>query len=158
MNLQSAIDKIEKVATVTPEFEPNTAVSDIERGRLSLLSTYPVLSNYTDYLELLRITGGVHIHNSDFSLGIYGFGGYVVTSFDEGLFLDQDRYFRMGEVLYHTQTEPSYALAFDLYRTQDAVYISLIEQSNYEICCNSFVELIEGFAAGKYPGLQGGNN
>jgi hypothetical protein len=151
MSLQSAIKALKRRATFTPEYQPDGASSEIERGCQSLLGTYPDLKNYSDYLEFLKMTGGSHIHNRDFSLGIYGFGGYVVTSFDEGLFLDEERYFRFGEVLYQAQPDPVYAFAFDFQKADDVVHISPIDESCYAPCCSSFAELVEDFAAGNYP-------
>jgi hypothetical protein len=100
------------------------------------------------------LTGGAHIHNQEFSLGIYGFGGYVVTSFDEGLFLDNDRYFGFGEVLYYRKPEPVWVLAFDFERDSDQVFTSPIEESDYVQCANTFLALLNDFARGTYPGVH----
>src|SRR5262245_44362263 len=105
MNLSSVIEALKRVAVVTPEYEGNDVFAEIKEQYESLIETYPRLKDYTTYLDFLKMTGGAHIHSQDFSLGIYGFGGYVVTSFDEGLFLDQGRYFHFGEVLYHAQPD-----------------------------------------------------
>ncbi|MGH7847472.1 MAG: hypothetical protein ACREQW_20190 [Candidatus Binatia bacterium] len=148
ITLSSAIEKLSAVAKIVPEYEnPNVFSEEYE----DLLKSYPRLKDYSDYLEFLRRTGGSHIYNEDFSLGIYGFGGYVVASFDEGVFLDAARYFQFGEVLYTQRPEPIYFFAFDLQSEQDRVYSSPNARSEYTFCSSSFVELLLEFANGKYP-------
>ena len=150
MTLQAANEALKKIAVFTPEYDQAEAFKEPYQ---ELLDLYPALNHYTAYLDFLKATGGAHIHNKKFSLGVYGFGGYVVTSFDEGLFLDQERYFHFGEVLYHAQPDPIYVFAFDFRLQVDTVYLSPIEESDYRLCCNSFVELLSRFATGEYPGL-----
>jgi hypothetical protein len=149
--LSSVIEKLSTVAKIVPEYEdPNVFSEEYE----DLLKSYPRLKDYSDYLEFLRRTGGAHIYNQDFSLGIYGFGGYVVASFDEGVFLDQARYFQFGELLYTKRSEPIYFFAFDLESDQDVVYSSPNGRSEYTFCSSSFSELLLKFANGKYPPLK----
>lgn len=151
ITLSSVIDKLSLVAKIVSEHDNLNVFSEEYED---LLKLYPRLKNYSEYLEFLRRTGGAHIHNQIFSLGIYGFGGYVVASFDEGVFLDQGRYFQFGEVLYLQQPEPIYFLAFDLETERDLVYSSANGHSEYNSCSSSFVELLLEFANGKYPALK----
>jgi len=139
------------VATVTAEFPPESSRDEIETALNELLSEYPQLARFTAYVEFLRLTGGAHIHNQDYSLGIYGFGGYLVTSFDEGLFLDKDRFFLFGETLYHSHPEPVHVFAFDLKADTDLVFTSPVERSDYALCAASFLDLLNRFASGAYP-------
>ena len=155
MTLNSAMTSLGRVTVISPEYEGADAPAAIAGPLEQLTESYPRLRDYTDYLDFLRLTGGAHIHNKTFSLGVYGFGGYLVTSFDEGLFLDQGHYFRFGEVLYHAHPDPVYVFAFDLRSAMDAVYVSPIERSDYTFCCASFTELLNAFAVGKLPGLEG---
>lgn len=151
MNLEAAISALKETATFTPEFLPDNVQAETQEGLNVLLSEYPSLVRFPAYLTFLRLTGGAHIHNQDFSLGIYGFGGYVVTSFDEGLFLDKDRYLRVAEILYHQKPEPIYSLAFDLEAESDMVFSSPIENSDYSPCAESFLALLNSLARGLYP-------
>lgn len=152
MALSILIEKIKAVAKFSPEFETDEELSSIRKSYQDLLELYPALTEYPAYLEFLRLTGGAHIHNADFSLGIYGFGGEIVTSFEEGLFLDSERYFLFGEVLYLSNPDEEFALAFDFDSKQDLVYISPIGESDYTLCADSFLELLEKFSTGAYPG------
>lgn len=154
ITLSSALKKFSLAAEVVPEYEGPDLFSEIKEQYEGLLQSYPQLKNYSAYLEFLRLTGGAHIHNENFSLGLYGFGGYVVASFDEGLFLDQDRYFIFGEVLYTMKPEPVYFFAFDLQSNDDKVYASPDEKSEYNFCSPSFTDLLLEFTNGKYPALD----
>ena len=151
ITLSSVIETLSSVAKIVPEYDKLNIFSEEYED---LLKSYPRLKDYSDYLEFLRRTGGAHIHNQDFSLGIYGFGGYVVASFDEGVFLDQGRYFQFGEVLYTKRPEPIYFFAFDFESQRDVVYSSPNGQSEYTFCSSSFVELLLEFADGTYPALK----
>jgi hypothetical protein len=153
MNLQDVVAALKRVATFAPEYNERTVLAEIKEPYESLIKSYSQLKNYPVYLDFLKMTGGAHIHNHEFSLGIYGFRGQIVTSFDEGLFLDQDRYFHFGEVLYSIPADLVFVFAFDLRSAVDNVYISPIEESNYSLCCGSFSELLNRFANGAYPGL-----
>jgi len=151
ITLASVIENLSSVAKIVPEYDnPDVFSEDYE----NLLESYPRLKDYPDYLAFLRGTGGAHIHNQNFSLGIYGFGGYVVASFDEGVFLDQARYFQFGEVLYTKQPEPIYFFAFDIESERDLVYSSSNGQSEYTFSSSSFVELLLEFANRQYPALK----
>ena len=153
MNLQSVLEELRKVAVISQEY-PANAFSEFKESYEGLLESYPALTHYPDYLEFLKTTGGAHIHNQEFSLGIYGFGGYEVTSFDEGLFLDQERFFHFGEVLYHAQPDPVYVFAFDLRSEVDKIYTSPIERSDYTLAGNSFLELLANFSTKGHSGFR----
>jgi hypothetical protein len=154
MDIYSAIEALRSFATFSPEYEGENIFVEIKDSYERLLDSYPRLKSYSTYLNFLKFTGGAHIHNQDFSLGIYGFGGYVVASFEEGLFLDQDRYFQFGEVLYHAEPDLVYVFAFDLDSKKDMVYISPIDQTDYIFSCISFIQLLNNFASGQYPLLK----
>lgn len=147
----SVIDKLKTVADYTPEFEGENIFPEIQQSYTELLEKYPKLNDYPDYLEFLRQTGGAYIDHKDFSLGIYGFGGYVVTSFDEGSFLDQERYFLFGEVLFKAEPEINYFLAFDFQSPGELILMKPDELSQYRPCCHGFLQLLEDFANGRYP-------
>jgi hypothetical protein len=154
-SLSSVIERLRSVAIVTPEYQGVDVFAAIQEDYEELLETYPGLKNYPDYLKFLRQTGGAHIHNQQFSLVIYGFGGYVVPSFEEGVFLDRERFFLFGEVLYTAQPDPSTLFfAFDLRSERDTVYCLVEEQSDYTPCAASFIGLLVDFAEGRYPGLR----
>ena len=149
MNVQSTIVALKSVATVTPEFPPEAVETETTEELAALVTKYPALTKFSDYVEFLKLTGGAHIHNEEFSIGFYGFGGFVVTSFDEGLFLDDDRFFCFGEVLYYQKPEPVYVFAFDFESDSDLVLTSPIEESDYVVCATSFLGLLNSFAGGK---------
>lgn len=151
MNAQSILAALKSVATVTPEFPPEAVETETTEALAALMREYPALTKFSDYLEFLKLTGGAHIHDQEFSLGIYGFGGYVVTSFDEGLFLDNGRYFCFGEVLYYRKPEPMYVFAFDFEADSDLILTSPIEESDYVVCATTFLGLLNSFARAKYP-------
>ena len=79
--LLSAIEKLRLIADFTPEYEGQNVFSAIKEPYELLIDTYPRLKAYTIYLEFLKLTGGAYIDSPDFSLGLFGFGGYVVKSF-----------------------------------------------------------------------------
>ena len=151
MNLQTTIAALKSVATVTPEFPPEVVETETREDFSALVREHPTLTKFAGYLEFLKLTGGAHIHNQEFSLGIYGFGGYVVTSFDEGLFLDSGRYFRFGEVLYHRKPEPVWVFAFDFESVSGLVFTSPIEESDYVLCATTLPGLLNNYARGVYP-------
>lgn len=153
MSVSTTLDEVRRTAAVTPEFDP-ADLGLVEEPLGELLAEHPALSGFPDYVEFLRSTGGAHIHNADFSLGLYGVGGEVVTAFDEGVFLEGNRYFIFGEALYTSQPEPVVFFAFDLQSGGDEVYFRLDETSEYTRCSASFLEFLAGFGAGRYPGLQ----
>jgi len=154
MTLNLVLEKLKTIAAFTPEFEADEVSAAINESYHNLVEAHPALRNYSTYLEFLQLTGGAHIHNTDFSLGIYGFGGYIVTSFDEGLFLDSERYFQFAEVLYPLHSNKEFVFAFDFKLKHDLIYISPLEHSNYILCSISFLELLTNFADGIYLGLK----
>jgi hypothetical protein len=150
MSIRSTLAALASVATVTLEFRVG-ADAQTRTPLDALVRSCPALARYPTYLEFLRSTGGAHIHNREFSLGIYGFGGEIVTSFAEGQFLDDNRYFQFGEVLYHRQPDPVFVFAFDLKALSDQVVTSAIERSDYRPCAHSFVALLQAFIRGEMP-------
>jgi hypothetical protein len=154
MDLADIIEKLKAVAELVPEYEgdPQDIYLTIKESFDSFLVRYPHLSHCPDYLEFLRSTAGAFIDHPEFSLGIYGFNGYVVTSFEERrLFLDRHRYFHFGDVLYPKRGGEIYVFAFDFHSEKDEVYVAANERWEYELCSPSFKELLLGFAEGKYP-------
>jgi hypothetical protein len=153
MDIHTIISNLKKVATFTPEFFGKNILEALQPEYDLLIQNYPGILQYPNYLDFLKLTGGVHIHNQDFSLGIYGFGGYIVASFEEGWFLDQDHFFQFGEVIYPGHSDQVYVFAFDFHSKEDMVYVSPIETSEYKVCAKSFKHLLMNFAAKKYPAI-----
>jgi hypothetical protein len=150
--LSLALERLKSVATVTPEFQGSDVYAGIKEQYDDFLRTYPSVAGLHDYLEFLRLTGGAHAHNQVFSLVLYGFGGYVVPSFDEGLFLDRERYFLFGEALYPRQPEPNAVFfAFDT-ALDGAVCWVREEHGAFTHCADSFSDLLLDFAEARYPG------
>jgi hypothetical protein len=113
-----------------------------------LTAEYPGIAGYTDWLNLLRATGGVYTENDDVDLGLYGFGGNI-TSFAEGNFLDEDRYFNFGEMMYLRPASDPMLLSFD---TQSGkVLVTDEELSGYTPFADSFRDLLARLALGDYP-------
>jgi hypothetical protein len=150
MNPRHILDDLKQVATVALEFADHKALMAVGDKYEKLLADFPQLGTHPAYLDLLGATGGAHVHNSLFSLGLYGFGGYLVPSFDEGPFVDEDRYFIFGEVLYFG-TGVEAVFAFDMQASSDLVYISPLSVPHYRCCCESFLQLLEAFVVGPYP-------
>lgn len=154
VTISSAVEKLKAAAEFIPEFEGDDVFAVVREPYESLLDEYPQLKRYPDYLEFLRATGGAFINHPDYSLGIYGFEGYVVTSFAEDrLFLDRERYFHFGDVLYPAVSGMIYVLAFDFQSELDRVLVSENEAWEYSECSPSFARLLLDFAGGKRPGL-----
>jgi len=152
VTLSVVIEKLRQVAVFAPEHAGGEALPDLMESYEDLLGSYPKIKDFPIYLEFLRTTAGAHIHNTDFSLVLYGLGGYVVPSFEEGLFLDKERYFLFGEVLYTSQPDATYFFAFDFQSKRDIVYVSKNEGATYTSCTPSFIDLLLDFASARYPG------
>lgn len=146
------IANLKQIADVTPEYEDEDVASVVEEPFEDLLQRYPKLKHLKNYLDFLTLTGGAHISNQQFSLGIYGFGGYLVPSFDEGEFLDGDRYFQFGDVKFFDN--PELVLAFDLESKQETVFISEFEKPNYKSLECDFIGLLNKFSDGHLPGFE----
>lgn len=154
-DVSSLLQSMGRSAEVHPEHAAGALPDGFVSSFDELLRSFPQLHEHPTYLEFLRLTGGAHIENEAFSLGIFGFGGHIVTSLDEeGPFVDMDRYFQFGDVLYPGPPESRFVLAFDLESHRDTVLISPFERSEYSPCCESFAELLESFVSGRYPGVS----
>ena len=114
----------------------------------ALVDAYPAVAGYEDWLALLRVSGGVYAENDDVDLGLYGFGEKI-TAFSEGDFLDQDRYFGFGEMMYLRPESDPILLAFD---TQSGRCSSPTRSSSgYSPFADSFRDLLARLALGDYP-------
>jgi len=148
-DLSSVIDDLKKIADFTPQYT-NGALPAAEQEFNELVTRYPQLNDFVAYLEFLRLTGGVHISNKIFSLGLYGFSGMVVPSFEEVSLIDLEHYFLFGEVLYYQSDTQSY-FAFDLPSGKDHVYKAGDDDAAYRLCSSSFVDFLDRFARGDFP-------
>ena len=135
-----------------PEFEGDNVSALVNTHFAELLQRYPPLSRYHNYLDFLNNTGGAHIHDERFSLGIYGFGGYLVPSFDEGEFLDNDRYFQFADVMYYQ--DPELVFAFDFESNGEDIYIANFKDLNYFPVGCDFYTLLKRFADDQLPGYD----
>lgn len=155
MKIQEAITSLKQVSDFTPEFEHEDAVVSVQDPLKAFLATYPQLQRYPDYLDFLRLTGGAFIDSPHFSLALYGFGGDVVTSFNEPrLFLDRDRYFHFADVVYPERPDLILVFAFDFRDKDSTVYVSEDGVWQYEYCASSFAGLLSKFADGALPSIQ----
>lgn len=155
MTLENVLELLKSSTDFVPEIEPDDGFSkSLNNSFETLIHTYPTLKNYTDYLDFLRKTGGAFIDHRDFSLGIYGLVGYVVTSFEEHrLFLDKERFFHFSDVIYPTEPDSVYTFAFDFQSEQEGVYITLDGVWEYSFCSPSFLQFLSDFANGEYPAI-----
>lgn len=153
MTLENVIELLKSSADFVPEIEEDEVFSnELNNSYDSLIHTYSSLKNYPDYLEFLRKTAGAFIDHSDFSLGVYGLIGYVVTSFEEHrLFLDKERFFHFGDVIYSSDPGSIFIFAFDFQSETNEVYITLDGVWDYSFCNSSFLHFLSDFANGKYP-------
>jgi hypothetical protein len=150
-----AMARLRSAAKVTPEFEGSDVPGEMADRIEALIREYPGIASYRDYLQLLGATGGVGADNERFDLLLYGLGGYVVPAFDEGYFLDRDRYFLFGELmrLDEADQDPIF-LAFDTNSGRDRVMYLLEEGGDYIVFADSFSELVGKLAAGELPGRE----
>ena len=151
MSADDLIARLDAVGTTTFEFPGADARERTRAPAEALVEEYPGIAGYGDYLDLLRATGGVYTENDDIDLGLYGFGGESVTSFDEGNFLDQDRYFLFGELMHLKDSADPLLLAFDTQSGSDEVLYTTEEPGEYTPFASSFAELLEKLARGDYP-------
>lgn len=152
MTVSEALRRLQQNATFTPEVQGSDVASALADDVAELIESYPGIASLSDYLRFLADTGGAHISSETFSLVLYGFGGYVVPSFHEGYFIDNDRFFLFGEVIYPQAPEdPPVFLAFDVQSGGDQVWIVRDESGDYRAWADSFCALLMNFAVGKYP-------
>jgi hypothetical protein len=142
--------RLAEIAKVTPELV-GPDVPNATRDLLDeLVETYPAIAKFGGYLELLGASGGLHIHNDDLDLGLYGLIGQVVPSFDEGWFLEDDRYFVLGEIMYPRAGKLEVFLAFDTTQDRDLVF-ARTHEGEHERVAGSLEDLLSGLAEGRYP-------
>src|SRR5262245_39040833 len=152
LDLSQAIGDLKKTADFTPQYMKEAFTEVLEEFH-ELLNRFTKINNLSTFLEFLRLTGRAHISNKIFSLGIYGFSGMVVPAFAEVSLIDLEHYFVVGEVLY-VRSKAQFYFAFDLRLKKDQVYIAGDDDADYRLCSSSFVELLERFARGDYPGIK----
>jgi hypothetical protein len=147
--IESLIETIKNVATVQTEYDPEEFAM-FEELYTHFLSLYPPITRFSYYLKFLRLTGGAFIDATNYSLAIYGFGGEIVTSFEEvRLFLDRDQYLHFADFVRPLESDTIYVLAFDLRSESDAVYITEDEVWVYEHFTDSFCDMLKKFADGE---------
>jgi hypothetical protein len=151
----TGLERLGAVASVTPEYEGTDVPGATRELYDELVETYPGLEKFEDYATVLQATGGVHAENREMDLILYGFGGYVVPSFEEGWFLDRDRYFLFGEIMYlqPSESEPVF-LAFDTSADQDTVYFRIEDGGEYIRFADSFERFLADLAEARYPGYS----
>ena len=147
--LRSMIESIKQIANFTTEFTDKISAHlrlvEIEQ----LTKRYPSLLNYSSYLDFMKLTGGAHIHNEKFSLGMIGFNGFLVPSFEEGV-LDRERYFRFAEFQLNTEGKPEFVFAFDFESGYDKVFSSKIHESKYVEFAANFEAFLSAISTGTY--------
>jgi hypothetical protein len=148
MSADDLIALLDAIGKTTFEFADG---GDLEEEARDLVDEYPGIASYDDYLALLRATGGTYTVNDDIDLGLYGFGGEGVTSFEEGNFLDEERYFLFGELMAQHGDGNSLLLAFDTRAGSDAVLYTTEELGEYTPFASSFRDLLTKLARGDYP-------
>jgi hypothetical protein len=147
-----SMHRLRAIAEFVPELEGDDVPSAVHDDLQNLIQSYPHLSRYDDYLTFLSLTAGAFVTNSAFSLGLYGFVGNAVPSFDEPrLFLDRGRFFHFGDVMYPPIDNKIYVLAFDLSLHDDSVLVTEDEVWEYTAVSPSFAQLLSDFARGRYP-------
>jgi hypothetical protein len=124
LNLSSVIIRLKQVADFAPQYECGVLVEDEEFR--NLLESYPQLAKFPTYLEFLRITGGAHISNKTFSLGIYGFSGMVVPSF-----------LRSKKLSWSNRSTSSSSVRFCIMNPTRSVTLSLICEARKTVCTRS---------------------
>jgi hypothetical protein len=142
---------LDSIGKTTFEFTGDDVAARTKEPAEALVDEYPGIAPYSNYLDLLRATGGTYTENDAIDLGLYGFGGEGVTSFEEGNFLDQDRYFLFGELMHLTGEDDPLLLAFDTASGRDEVLYTTEEPDEYTPFAGSFRELLEKLAGGDYP-------
>lgn len=151
MSADELIALLDAVGKTTFEFTGEDVAGRTEEPAEALVDEYPGIASYTDYLDLLRATGGVYTENDDIDLGLYGFGGESVTSFEEGNFLDQDRYFLFGELMHLRGDAEPLLLAFDTQSGSDQVLYTTEDPGEYTAFATSLRDLLAKLALGDYP-------
>jgi hypothetical protein len=153
--LAIALQRLAEVATVTPEYTGDGVAAAVQPLIARLIEAYPRVASCSEYLDFLRIGGGAHISNRTFSLGVYGFEGYVVASLEERALIDQDRYFLFGESLM-LDIEEEVFLFLDLAELGAPVCWQTADDPTYRVCCTSFTELLIRYAHGTYCNMSVG--
>jgi len=153
MTLQLVLESLRRIAMVTPEYEGDNVGAVTDAQVTELLQQYPSLVAHKDYLEFLRMTGGAHIRNARFSLGVYGFGGYVVPSLNEELVVEDDRYFNFGDVLYE-DNQLEILFFWDIKDSAAEGCFARALDTPYFRCADSFTTLLQLFANGHAPGVD----
>ncbi|SRR5690349_1789162 len=146
--MSDLIALLDAIGKTTFEFPDG---GDLEAEARDLVDEYPGIAPYEDYLGLLRATGGSYTYNKDIDLGLYGFGGEGVTSFEEGNFLDEGRYFLFGELMPQHGDGDSLLLAFDTQSGSDAVLYTTEALGEYTPFASSFRDLLTKLSRGDYP-------
>jgi hypothetical protein len=153
--LTIALQRLAEVATITREYTGDGVAAAVQPLIAQIIEAYPPVASCSEYLNFLHTGGGAHISNRVFSLGVYGFEGYVVASLEERALIDQDRYFLFGESLM-LDTEEEDFLFLDLAEPGAPVCWQTADDPTYRTCCTSFTELLIRFAYGTYCNMSVG--
>ena len=151
MSADDLIALLDGIGKTTFEFTGDDVAGETREAAEALVEEYPGIAGYGDWLDLLRATGGTYTLNDDIDLGLYGFGGESVTSFEEGDFLDQDRYFLFGELMSRHGDGDSLLLAFDTRSGSDQVLYTTEDPGRYTPFASSFRDLLTKLSRGDYP-------
>jgi len=151
MSSGDLIALLDAIGKTTFEFTGDDVEARTREAAEALVEEYPGIERYEDWLGLLRATGGTYTRNQDIDLGLYGFGGEGVTSFEEGNFLDQDRYFLFGELMSQHGDGDPLLLAFDIRSAADQVLYTTEDPGEYTPFASSFRDLLTKLARGDYP-------
>ena len=156
--LADPLERLARVATITREYKGDDVTTATRPLVDQLIATYPALSQCGDYLDFLRTGGGAHVSNQIFSLGIYGFEGYVVASLEERALLDQDQFFLFGEFLMLNAADEEKFLFFDIRKSRTPVFWRTADQPSYRPCSACFIELLISFADGTFCDIRDGRS
>jgi hypothetical protein len=149
------LDRLSSKGTFVSECDYKNPPKDLKDDYNDLVKKYPAIAKLTDYKDFLLVTGGAGYEDKTVDMMFYGFSGYTVASFDEGNFLDKDRYFLFGELLYikdenKESEQRDIFLVFDTKSDSDAVYFGHMGE-DYHKFAGSFSEFLQNIADGKYP-------
>ena len=141
------------VATVRGELKGPDVPAAARPLVAELLEEYPGAAQFTDYTELLENHGGLHAHNKEFDLILYGLTGGLVPSFDEGWFMTDDgSHFLFGEIMYPARGAEEVFLFFDVRSPEDVVWCRRdAAAGDFHRAADSLAEFFTNLAAARYP-------
>jgi hypothetical protein len=136
------IEKLVRAYEVDWEFQDSPeALADIARELDPILLQCPRLLREASYLQVLRLTGGLHAHDCRVSFALAGFG-VNVTDLRDGDLLEDDRWMRFGDLMLPEYQE-NIIFAFDLSGTDRAVYAGPASHHKYQRYADDFEDLAD---------------